>query len=120
MKASRRASLPVAPLLRAYASSDLASVARLSQLPGLGQRFQAISAAAAHWLSLAFLDEASESAFTAELVRFYSACVPHALHTETLRRRSCLVRHALAHLLHRRESLARKVERYLDSDGPYH
>jgi MoxR-like ATPase len=110
--------LPVGPLLRAYAAR-LPSTDDLSQLPELGPRFQAILAARDGLLSEAFLDGASEAEFQNSLRAFYEACAPPALHVETVRRRAGLVRHALNHLTRGAESLPRKVDHVLATDGPY-
>jgi MoxR-like ATPase len=119
MKASRRQTLPLAPLLRAYTDAGIPSREDLGRLPGLGQRFAAIQAARSDWLTESFLDQASESTFQDVLVRFYEACVQPPLHATRLRRRAGTVRHALSHLLRCPDPLPRKAERCLAPDGPY-
>ncbi|MBV9125899.1 MAG: hypothetical protein JO112_21320, partial [Planctomycetes bacterium] len=120
MRARPGQRLPLVPLLRAYTGAGVLRLEELTRLPGLGPRFQAVLEARTHLLSEAFLDQATEADFQGALVRFYEACVRPALHTDTLRRRTGIVRHALGHLLRCRDPLPQKADRCLAVDAPYH
>jgi MoxR-like ATPase len=78
-----------------------------------------VLAAPGEFLSPPFVEQASEADFQAALVRFYEASVPPGLHTEVVRRRAGVVRHALGHLLRCPDPLAVKAERCLAPDGAY-
>jgi MoxR-like ATPase len=120
MKAIRQTTLPLAPLLQAYQAAGLASGARLAELPVLGPRFTAVLAARSQFLNDAFLDDATEAEFQGVLTEFYERCVLPALQSETLRRRSGLLRHALSHLMRGPDPLEIKAERCLAPEGAYH
>jgi hypothetical protein len=115
-----RDSLPLAPLLYAYATEGLASAAHLHQVPGLGPRFEAIHSATARFLYADQLDTASDDDLREALVRFHDAVVRPPLHTATLRRRLGFVRHALGYLLRGQDSLPAKLEAVLTPTGTYH
>lgn len=119
MKATSRPRLPLAPLLGAYLDAGPPSAAELARLPGWGPRFGAILDARRGLLSETTLDGAAAGDFEAALVRFYADCVPPGLHTDALRRRAGVVRHALGHLLRGRDPLPTKLARCLASQGPY-
>jgi MoxR-like ATPase len=120
MKAVRRPSLPLAPLLRAYQGAGPPTGADLGRLPGYGARVRAVLDAPREFFREDFLDAASEEAFQTALAAFYMACVQPPLHAETLRRRAGFLRHVLAHLLRCPDPLPRKAERCLVPGGPYH
>jgi hypothetical protein len=111
MRASRRPTLPLAPLLRAYAESG--------PPPESGPRGPAVRAARAGWLHDEFLDSAGADEFRAAVLRFYEAVVTPPLHAATLARRAGLVRHGLAHLLRSPDPLPVRLGRCLDPAGPY-
>ena len=119
MTARLQERLPLPPLLHAYCEAGLPDAAALGALPGLGSRFQAVLSAGSSLLAEDFLDRAPESAFQAALLRFYEACVDPPLHADRRRRRSGMVRHALAHLLRCPDPLPRRLQRCLAADGPY-
>jgi MoxR-like ATPase len=119
LTASNRRGLPPQPLLHAYSSRGLPSIAELHQLPGLGSRFAAILGATARFLYPDFLGTASEDTFREALVRFYEAVHPLPLHTQTVRRRAGFLRHALAHFLHGQDPMPAKLEACLSSSGAY-
>ncbi|HXG13140.1 MAG TPA: DUF2461 family protein [Gemmataceae bacterium] len=120
MKSSLRAQFPLIPLLRAYVDAGPPGMDRLTQLPGLGPRFQAVLAAPGRLLDETFLDSATAADFQTALTHFYESCVQPALHVEAVRRRAGLIRHALGYLRRCSDPLPRKAERCLDPDGPYH
>jgi hypothetical protein len=92
----------------------------LSRLPGHGPRVRAILGAPCRFLSEPFLETAGEEEVREALVQFYEECVQPPLHVETVARKAGFLRHALAHLLRAPDPLARKAERFLAADGPYH
>lgn len=120
MKVHSSFCLPLAPLLRSYIDRGILPLHKLSQLAGLGARFQAVLTAREELLSEKFLDGASDAKFQDALVHFYEACSPGAWHGASLRGRAGIVRHALGHVLRGSEPLPRKVEHCLAPDGPYH
>ncbi|HEV3256086.1 MAG TPA: DUF2461 family protein [Gemmataceae bacterium] len=119
MKAHSRPCLPLAPLLHAYTEAGVLGPEELGSLSVLGPRFRAVLAAREELLCERFIDHAGEAAFETAVVRFYEACVPHALHVEALRRRAGVIRHALGHLLRCPDPLPCKAERCLAPGGPY-
>jgi len=119
MKANRRPCLPLTPLLQAYTEAGVLTLDELSAISVLGPRFRAVLGARSEFLSERFVDHACEKDFETAIVRFYEASIPSGLHTEALRRRAGIVRHALGHLLRCPDSVPRKAERYLDPGGAY-
>src|SRR5438128_428568 len=95
MRAPRRPTLPLAPLLRAYADAGPPTADRLDAEP----RARAVRAARTDWLHDDFLDAASAADFQTAALAFYEAVVQPPLHAGSLKRRAGLVRHGLAHLL---------------------
>jgi MoxR-like ATPase len=120
MRAHRRLTLPLAPLLRAYAEAGPPSPEQLGHCPELGPRVRAVRAARADWLGDDFLDGAGADDFRAAVQRFYEAVVCLPLHTATLARRAGVVRHGLAHLLRSPDPVPVKLGRCVDPAGPYY
>src|SRR5436190_10350397 len=106
MRAPRRPTLPLAPLLRAYADAGPPTADQLA-----APRVRAVRAARADWLHDDFLDTASAADFQAAALAFYEAVVQPPLHAESLKRRAGLVRHGLAHLLRSPDPLPVKLGR---------
>lgn len=120
MKAHPCPHLPPAPLLRTYREAGILTTAQLAELPVLGARFRAIAMARSTWLNESFLASADDAAFQEAAWRFYESCVFPPLHGEVLRRRAGVVRLGLQHLFLGVGPPARKLERCLLPDGPYH
>lgn len=118
-RTSDRQTLPLLPLLHAYAAPGLPSLGALHRLPGLGPRFAAVLAASARFLDPGYLDRTADAPLADVLGRFYEAVVAPPLHVATLRRRVGFVRHALCHLLHGRDPAARKLDACLSPGGTY-
>jgi hypothetical protein len=108
----RRATLPVAALLRVYAES--ASACADPQ----GARFVAIRSAG-EWLRDDALDAIPADEFYERLVSFYEAVASPALHSANVGRRAALIRHGLSHLLRCPDPLPVKLARCLVDNGPY-
>jgi 5-methylcytosine-specific restriction protein B len=119
MKHTPRLLAPLVPLLRSYVEAGLPETATLVQVPGYGERLQAVLAARQHLLQPAFLEKTSEKEFRQALEAFYEATVQPPLHRAVVRQRSGFLRHALVHLVHGREPLVLKVPRYLQPAGTY-
>lgn len=119
MKASRRARLPLEPLLHAYTSNGLLSTQGLCELPHLGRRFQTILGAHATILDENWLAQAIDAAFQREIATFYEGCVESPLHAERLPRRARVIRHALGHLRHARDPLPQRLDSCLRADGSW-
>lgn len=120
MRRAPRDALPLAPLLRAFAESGVPPAAELTRLPGSGLRVAAVLAARGRLVAEHFLDSATDTEFADALTAFYKACVVPALHTDTVRRRSRLLRYGVAHLVRGPDPVARKLAQCVAADGPYH
>src|SRR5262245_6416740 len=114
MREPRRSTLPLAPLLRAYAETGPPSPDQLGDQPELGPRVQTVRAARADWLHDDFLDAAGADDFRSAVLHFYEAVVRPPLHAATVARRAGLVRHGVAHLLRSPDPLPVKLGRCLD------
>ncbi len=120
MKVRRRNQLPLEPLVHAYLSPGLPSRTQLGQIPGLGDRIQAILSAPRELLYETFLNQAETARWQKALVAFYTATVYPPLHEEFLRTRAEMVRHALGYLLRGRDPWPRKFAACLSAEGAYH
>src|SRR5688572_15915697 len=100
--------LPLEPLLHAYVEGGFPDAA------ARGARAVAVLSAYETFLETSKRDAMSDGVFQEHLVRFYEACVQPALHTDRVIRRARVIRHALTHLLHGRESMPDKLALCLD------
>jgi hypothetical protein len=107
--------LPLKPLLHAFFHDE-----REPSWPcPLASRFDAINSAVTHWLHEDYLQNAKPSEFIRTITAFYECVVDPPLHGDTVRRQSDLIRHALNHFFHSRESIPSKVDRLLTASGVY-
>src|SRR5262245_11728311 len=113
MNGTRADSLPLEPLLHAYLDAGL------PPLDSLGARAMAVLSARDGFLAHDRFDHVSDGVFQDELVRFYQGCVSPALHTDQVVRKARVIRHAVTHLCHCTDSMARKLKRCLVADGAY-
>lgn len=119
MKNARRDAPPLAPLVHAFASRTVATLAQLHDLPGLGRRFNAVLGASARFLFTGFLDTATPAQLLDALTRFHDLAVPLPLHAGTLTARAGFLRHAVAFLLRGEGTWPTKLNACLSLDGPY-
>lgn len=107
------------PLLHNYQSKGLPTLKELRNLPRLGERFVAISSASVTFLYDNFLDRSTPEELTRAVLRFYRSCCELPLHEERVKNRIGIIRHALAHLARCPDPITEKLQRCLQSDGPY-
>src|SRR5438876_11887866 len=86
--------LPLEPLLHVYVGAGVPSA------EALGARAQAVLAARTSFLKTEYLEQAPDSGFQTEIVRFYEAVVGPPLHADRVVRKARVIRHAVTHLCH--------------------
>jgi len=120
MKSRRQDGLPLVPLLDAYVAAGLPSRTQLAQVPGWGQRVQAILDAPRQLLLDTFLDRAGSDQWQQTLDTFYRAVVAPPLHAATIRHKAGFLRHTLAYLLRSTDPITIKCHNCIAAEGAYH